>query len=104
MTTKELILALAEHVHVFGDDQVLIDGPGDRGWRVTGVNHSGMLEVVEVIEDENGNIRDLPGAEGRWPAADTLNAKEYMLQLDPEPRRKLLTQLLAGLADVAEAS
>jgi hypothetical protein len=97
MTMKELILALAEHVHVFGDDQVLIDQPGDRGFRVTGVSHGGILEVVEVIEDENGNLR-----EGRWPEADALNARAYLLQLDPEPRRKLLTQLLADLADVAE--
>ena len=58
MTTKELILALAEHVHVFGDDEVLIDRPGDRGFRVTGVSAGGMLEVVEVIEDEHGNVRD----------------------------------------------
>jgi hypothetical protein len=59
MTTKELILALAEHVHVFGDDQVLIDRPGDGGFRVTGVDHTGMLTVAEVIEDENGELRDV---------------------------------------------
>ncbi len=34
--------------------------------------------------------------------AELRNAREYMLQLDPGPRRKLLTQLLADLADVAE--
>jgi hypothetical protein len=62
MTTKELILALAEHVHVFGDDQVLIDRPGDRGFRVTGVSDGGILQVVEVIEDEHGNIRDAAAA------------------------------------------
>lgn len=102
MTTKELLLALAELVHVFGDDEVLIDLPGDRGLRVTAVSDGGMLHVVEVTEDENGNIRDLVPAEARWPEADALNAKEYLLRLDPAPRRKLLTQLLADLADVAE--
>jgi hypothetical protein len=65
MTTKELILALAEHVHVFGDDEVLIDRPGDRGFRVTGVSDGGMLEVIEVIEDDNGIIRDL-GPDDGW--------------------------------------
>jgi hypothetical protein len=58
MTTKELILALAEHVHVFGDDDVFIDRPGNGGFRVTGVDHTGMLTVVAVIEDQTGELRD----------------------------------------------
>lgn len=79
MTTKELILALAAHVHVFGDDEVIIDQPGDRGFRVTGVSDGGILqvtEIVEVIEDEGVVFRDVP----RGPEAAAEISEEENLE------------------------